>query len=153
MKNPIILGEAKDKLSMLNKKSKSGTMRSVSVTCQFLLTLTILRRNYGYTEAGLLFKINNPDIVQCVFKTWLLFMFKELGSKEWRKKLFVKLEDLPRPFPEPFDNDILNKVRIVIDTTLIEVKKYSHCALSTLNSCRQPDFIDYIDQVAPSIIA
>ena len=107
---------------MLNKKSKSGTMRSVSVTCQFLLTLTILRRNYGYTEAGLLFKINNPDIVQCVFKTWLLFMFKELGSKEWRKKLFVKLEDLPRPFPEPFDNDILNKVRIVIDTTLIEVK-------------------------------
>ena len=122
MKNPIILGEAKDKLSMLNKKSKSGTMRSVSVTCQFLLTLTILRRNYGYTEAGLLFKINNPDIVQCVFKTWLLSMFKELGSKEWRKKLFVKLEDLPRPFPEPFDNDILNNVRIVIDTTLIEVK-------------------------------
>ena len=124
MKNLIILGEAKDKLSMLNKKSKSGTMRSVSVTCQFLLTLTILRRNYGYTEAGLIFKINNPDIVQCVFKTWLLFMFNELGSKEWRKKLFVKLEDLPRPFPEPFDNDILNKVRIVIDTTLIEVKQY-----------------------------
>ena len=44
----IHLGDDKNNLSMLNKKSKSGTMRSVSVECQFLLCLTILRRNYGY---------------------------------------------------------------------------------------------------------
>ena len=106
---------------MLNKKSKSGTMRSVSVECQFLLCLTILRRNYGYQEAAYIFKINNPDIVQCVFKTWLIYMFKVLSDPIIKRKMFVKLEDLPRPLPQPFDNPILNKVRAVIDATLIEV--------------------------------
>ena len=46
--------------------------------------------------------------------------------------MFVKLEDLPRPFPEPFNNDILNKVRIVIDTTLIEGR-----SILTYNICLQ----------------
>ena len=117
----IHLGDDKNNLSMLNKKSKSGTMRSVSVECQFLLCLTILRRNYGYQEAAYIFKINNPDIVQCVFKTWLIYMFKVLSDPIIKRKMFVKLEDLPRPLPQPFDNPILNKVRAVIDATLIEV--------------------------------
>lgn len=116
-----LLEDCRENLSMLNKTSKSGTMRSVSVECQFLLTLTILRRNYGYQEAAYIFKINNPDIVQCVFKTWTIFMFKVFSDPVIKRKMFVKLVDLPRPLPQPFDNPILNKVRAVIDATLIEV--------------------------------
>ena len=116
-----LLPACKENLSMLNKNSKSGTMRSVSVSCQFLLTLTILRRNYGYQEAGYLFKINNADIVQCVFKTWLIFMFKEFSDPVIRKRLFVLYEDLPKPPPKPFDNPVLEKTRGVLDATLLEV--------------------------------
>ena len=44
----------------------------------------------------------------------------------------MKLEDLPRPLPQPFDNPILNKVRAVIDATLIEVifRRHILCNLS-----------------------
>ena len=72
-------------------------------------------------EAAYIFKINNPDIVQCVFKTWLIYMYKVLSDPIIKRKMFVKLEDLPKPLPQPFDNPILNKVRAVIDATLIEV--------------------------------
>ena len=48
-------------------------------------------------------------------------MFKVLSDPIIKRKMFVKLEDLPRPLPQPFDNPILNKVRAVIDATLIEV--------------------------------
>ena len=47
-----LLGTAKFKLSMLGRNYTSGTMRSVSIDCQFLLTLAILRRNYDYIEVS-----------------------------------------------------------------------------------------------------
>ena len=50
-----LLGTAKFKLSMLGRNYTSGSMRSVSIDCQFLLTLAILRRNYEYIEVICLF--------------------------------------------------------------------------------------------------
>ena len=41
------LGEAREHLHMLGRDYMSGDMRVLSIECQFLLTLTILRRNYG----------------------------------------------------------------------------------------------------------
>ena len=58
-------------------------------------------------------------------------MFKVLSDPIIKRKMFVKLEDLPRPLPQPFDNPILNKVRAVIDATLIEVIfRNTFCATS-----------------------
>ena len=73
-------------------------------------------------EAGYLFNLSD-DTVSMTFKTWLIFLYKKLGSKEWRRKLFVKFDDLPKPLPDCFleGGDILNKVRVVIDTTSIKV--------------------------------
>ena len=102
----------------------SGDMRSLSIECQYLLTLTILRRNYDYLEAGYIFKISD-DTVSMVFKTWIRFLYKKFGSKEWRDRLFVKFDDLPKPLPDCFleGGDILNKVRCVIDTTSIKIRR------------------------------
>ena len=41
------LGEAREHLHMLGRDYMRGDMRCLSIDCQFLLTLTILRRNYG----------------------------------------------------------------------------------------------------------
>ena len=109
---------------MLGRDYMSGDMRCLSIECQYLLTLTILRRNYDYLEAGYIFKISD-DTVSMVFKTWIIFLYKKLGSKEWRDRLFVKFDDLPKPLPECFleGGDILNKVRCVIDTTSIKIRR------------------------------
>ena len=86
------LGEARDSLQIIGKDYKSGDMRCMSTSCQFLLTLLILRRNYDYKEAGYMFGIS-ADTISCVFKTWLIFMFKKFGHDEWRKRLFVRRQD------------------------------------------------------------
>ena len=76
-------------------------------------------------EAAYIFNLSD-DTVSMVFKTWLIFLYKKLGSKEWRRRLFVKFEDLPQPLPDCFleGGDILNKVRVVIDTTSIKVLSF-----------------------------
>ena len=76
-------------------------------------------------EAGYIFNLSD-DTVSMVFKSWLIFLYKKLGSKEWRRRLFVKFEDLPQPLPDCFleGGDILNKVRVVIDTTSIKVLSF-----------------------------
>ena len=62
-----LLGTAKFKLSMLGRNYTSGSMRSVSIDCQFLLTLAILRRNYEYIEVICLF-ISSSCKIFCNFK-------------------------------------------------------------------------------------
>jgi len=61
--------------------------------------------------------------VSSVFKTWLIFMFRKFGDSEWRKAMFVETQNLPQP-PKPFQNDYLKNVRVVIDTTSIEVSNF-----------------------------
>ena len=65
----------------------------------------------------------SANTISCVFKTWLIFMFKKFGHDEWRKRLFVRRQDLPQPLPEAFCNKMLEKVRVVIDCTEIEIQK------------------------------
>ena len=70
------LGDAKYHLDMIDYQDPcmSGDLRCLSVKCQFLLTLIILRRNYDYGEAGALFGGISDRIVSSVFKTWIIFM-------------------------------------------------------------------------------
>ena len=73
------LGDAKYHLRMIDHQDEclSGEMSSLSVKCQFLLTLMILRRNYDYSEAGQLFGGVSARIVSSVFKTWIIFMWRK----------------------------------------------------------------------------
>ena len=73
------MGDAKYHLNMVDYQEPilSGDLRCLSVKCQFLLTLIILRRNYDYAEAGALFGGVSARIVSSVFKTWIIFMSKK----------------------------------------------------------------------------
>lgn len=73
------LGDDKYHLNMADQEDKhlSGEMRCLSVKCQFLLTLIILRRNYDYGECGGLFGGISDRIVSSVFKTWIIFMYRK----------------------------------------------------------------------------
>ena len=113
------LGEAKFKLKLLNLDYTSGDMRVLSVPCQFLLTLCILRKGFGYQEFADIFGVSTT-IVTNVFKTWLYFLYQKFSHPEWKKTLHVKTKDLPEP-PKVFRNEYLKKVRFVMDTTSIEV--------------------------------
>ena len=114
------LGEAKSHLKMLKKKFTSGEVRKLNVHSQYLYTLIMLRKGYEYGEGADLFGFGF-DLSQCIFKTWIIFMFKKFGSAEWRKRLLVRTEDLPKKPPKAFRNKLLRKVRLVIDTTSIKV--------------------------------
>ena len=114
------LGEAKSHLKMLKKKFTSGEVRKLNVHNQYLYTLIMLRKGYEYGEGADLFGFGF-DLSQCIFKTWIIFMFKKFGSAEWRKRLLVRTEDLPKKPPKAFRNKLLRKVRLVIDTTSIKV--------------------------------
>ena len=94
-------------------------MTSISVPCQFLLTLIVPRKGFKYTEFADIFKLSR-DTISSVFKTWLYFFYIKFGAPEWRKTLFIRTKDLPKP-PKVFDNGYLRKVRIVIDTTSLQV--------------------------------
>ena len=74
-----------------------------------------------YLEAGYIFKVCD-EIVSSVMKTWLRFMYLKLGHPLWRKRMFTRFVDLPKPLPEPFRNPWLERVRVVIDCTSIRVK-------------------------------
>ena len=63
----------RDNLTMIDQNYTSGQM-SISVGCQFLLTLAILRRNYKYCEASELFNVGSERLVSLIFRTWCVFM-------------------------------------------------------------------------------
>ena len=74
-------------------------------------------------------------------------MFKKLGDQAWRNRLFVKFDDLPKPLPGPFQNEYLQKVRVVIDTTSIKVLFKVQFMLQVVNfqkgSFLQPKLIGF----------
>ena len=71
------LGTDKYHLTMADQEGVlSGHMRKLSVKCQFLLTLMILRRDYDYTEIAGWFDVSDR-IVSSVFKTWIIFMSRK----------------------------------------------------------------------------
>ena len=105
------------------EKKKTGELLSLSVECQFLMTLVILRRNQTYTEISLLFDIGNSNLVSQVFKTWLQFFFFEL--KEFEKEWFIKTKDLPKPLPRCFRNPIMKNCRVIIGTYVLYKRNYS----------------------------
>ena len=81
----LFLGKDKWKLQMIDQDYLSGDL-FISVQCQFLLTLAILRRNYNYTEAAEIFGISTPanakseqayKIASRIFRTWLIFMYRK----------------------------------------------------------------------------
>ena len=113
------LGEAKFQLKILHMDYTSGDMRALSVPCQFLLTLAILRKGFDYGEFAHILDVGRATVTK-VFKTWIYFMYSVFGHPEWRKTLAVKTKDLPPP-PKCFDNKWLRKTRFVIDTTSFEV--------------------------------
>ena len=89
-------------------------IRGLSVECQFLLTLMILRRDKSFEECAILFNVSDTLVSQ-VFKTWVAFFKSVLeGVQEYVSSL--TLEDLPRP-PKAFRNKLLRKVRFSLDTT------------------------------------
>ena len=113
------LGDAKYKLKMLNLPFTSGDMRSLSVPCQYLLTLSILRKGFDYGEYSDIYGVSTTTVTK-VFKTWIYFMYSVFSHPEWKRTLHVRTKDLPPP-PKVFDNQWLRKIRFVIDTTSFEV--------------------------------
>jgi hypothetical protein len=110
------LGPARVKLKIIGTTPPqfSGEVTSLSVQCQFLLMLWILRRNPTYEVVGVNYNID-PGLVSKVFKTWLQFVyFKFLDVKD---KMFVRQVDIKKPLPSHFRNKLLRKTRVVIDCT------------------------------------
>ena len=79
----LFLDDDKWNLTMVGAGT-SGNM-AISVECQFLLTLAILRRDFDYLEAAQIFgleaktSISNQAyrIVSKIFKTWLIFIYRK----------------------------------------------------------------------------
>ena len=115
------LGEAKDRLKMINMKHDtfSGELTCMTVECQFLLTLMVLRRNKKFEELRIVYEIANGTI-SSIFKTWIMFMFKKF--KDVEKRMFLQRKQLFQPLPRSFRNNVLKDVRCVIDCTEIRVQ-------------------------------
>ncbi len=115
------LGEAKFQLTIIGAKTSvtSQDLRTLSVECQFLLTLIVLRRNYTFQEISVTYKVGRKLTSQ-VFRTWLQFMYFKF--KDVEAAMFTRKEDLPRPLPRHFSNKLLRDVRVVIDCTEIFVQ-------------------------------
>ena len=79
----LFLDDDKWNLTMIGGGT-SGNM-AISVECQFLLTLSILRRDFDYLEAAQIFgleaktSVSNQayKIVSKIFKTWLIFIYRK----------------------------------------------------------------------------
>ena len=116
------LGPAKYELIMWNRDgdTKSGTMKSMSVEDQFLLTLLILRRDWDYSQVAMVFDLTE-DYVSSTFKTWLQFMY--LMFKENEAFFFTETKDIDKSLlPKCFQNNEFRKVRCVIDCTEIFIQ-------------------------------
>ena len=79
----LFLDDDKWNLTMIDGGT-SGNM-AISVECQFLLTLAILRRDFDYLEAAQIFGLESRNsisnqaykIVSRIFKTWLIFIYRK----------------------------------------------------------------------------
>ena len=101
------LGIAKSQLNIIGMDVTSGSLRNLSVRCQFLMTLVILRRDRCFEDIALQFDMK-PETISKVFKTWLQFMFMKF--KDIKEHQFTKRKDLPR-LPAVFKNKLLKNTR------------------------------------------
>jgi hypothetical protein len=110
------LGDAKYQLEMIGKKPTtiSCDLRNISVQCQFLMTLEILRRNRSYQELYHHYWIN-PGLISQIFKTWVQFMYSKF--RDLKNAMFVRKCDIQKPLPRHFRNKMLHDTRVVIDCT------------------------------------
>ena len=106
------LGPAKHNLQVWGRRTGfiNSEIRSLSVECQFLLCLIILRRDKAFEECHHLFGISDTVASQ-VFKTWLSFLKLKFKAVETYVHSLT-LKDLPKP-PKAFRNKLLRKVRYV----------------------------------------
>jgi hypothetical protein len=115
------LGEAKEMLTIIGRKppTMTGALRSLSVKCQFLMTLMILRRNKTYQEVAMLFDVTT-SVVSEVFKTWLQFIYCKF--QDFKQSMFTKRSDIKKPLPFAFQNQLFKNIRVIIDCTEIEIE-------------------------------
>ena len=85
---------------------KNNQIRDLSIECQYLLCLMILRRNKSYRECGYLFQVD-PIIISSVFKTWLAF----LRSKFKDFEPYCRVSRKHLKMPKAFKNKLLRDVR------------------------------------------
>ena len=103
----LLLGDVRNNLQVWSRPPgfKDTQIRDLSVECQFLLCLIILRRNKIYTECGYLFKVC-PTIISVVFKMWLAFLRSKF--KDFEPYCRVSRKDLK--LPKAFKNKLLRDV-------------------------------------------
>ena len=101
------LGKAKWELEIIGMKQKSGSLKNLSVECQFLMTLLILRKDRAFEDIALQFELQHRTVSK-VFKTWLQFIFHKF--KDIQDHQFTKRKDLPR-LPGVFKNKLLKNTR------------------------------------------
>ncbi len=115
------LGDAKLRLEILDRtpKTLSCNLKSLSIECQFLLLLIVLRRNKTFLEISVTFFIS-PQLVSQVFRTWIQFVYCKF--QDVKSDMFIKKKDIPRPLPRHFNNKLLRDVRVIIDGTELKVQ-------------------------------
>ncbi len=116
------LGPAKSELEIIGFKPKktSGELRSLSVQCQFLLCLMILRRNKSFKEIHVAYRISGDTLVGKVFRTWIQFLYFKF--RDIKDIMFIPKKDLPKPLPRHFNNKLLRDVRVIIDGTELKAQ-------------------------------
>ena len=109
------LGLAKYRLQVLGRRDGfiNWQIQDLSIECQFLFFLTILRHNKTFEECHTLFGVS-ATIISQVFKTWLAFMRAKF--KDIENYCTIKLKDLPK-LPKAFRNKFLRRTRFSIDCT------------------------------------
>ena len=110
-----LLGDAKYKLQVWGRPQGflNTQIRDLSIECQFIVTLLILKQNVSYTECGHRFGVC-PTIISGIFKTWLaLFRAK---FKDFEDFVITK-ENKFKKKPKAFRNKLLRDTDMVLDCT------------------------------------
>ena len=110
-----LIGPNKYKLQVWGRKAgfMNTQIRDLSVECQFLVTLMILKQNKSYKECGLMFGVC-PDIISAVFKTWLALL--KLSFKQFEDYVLTKMNKFKKK-PKAFRNKLLRNTDFVLDCT------------------------------------
>ena len=115
-----LLGPSKNMLEVWGKPEGflNNQIRDLSIECQFLITLMILRRNKTYTECGHQFDVC-PTIVSMVFKTWLAFFRATFKTFE---DYIIGKENKFKKKPKAFRNKLLKNTEYDISPNLLLFK-------------------------------
>ena len=81
------LGDCKSNLTVIGRNGvKTGDLTCMSLECQFLMTLMILRRNYDFSEIRYMFNLSFTSVTS-VFRTWLMCLYFKFRDKDVQKKM------------------------------------------------------------------